>query len=263
MLCIVAMYVGKVEAQLHESSKIFLSQTLNQKELGEQELLGDLSKYDYSDIWLQRNDAILGFIGSDTYQRLRIKFLSIIKSAEDSTMYYVYGKSKVKSNVCQFMGKIKLRHIRLVNNPDKQSQYDIAKMERKEDPNRFLQPAYVLVAYYHLFEDPKQKGSGHFEGILKTNFYTYKNTIAYNDIWFESDGYANNQYVGVWISYTTGVSKQCNWGEYRISYSGDLDYGVAFFSPQPQYRAYGWESYVKMLHGDETAKEEEERKWWQ
>lgn len=263
MLCIVAMCVGEVEAQLHESSKIFLSQTLNQKELGEQELLGDLSKYDYSDIWLQRNDAILGFIGSDTYQRLRIKFLSIIKSAEDSTKYYVYGKSKVKSNVCQFMGEIKLRHIRLVNNPDKQFQYEEAK-GGEVDPKRFLQPAYVLVAYYHLFEDPKQKGSGHFEGILKTNFYTYKNTIAYNDLTLgTNDSYANNQYVGVWISYATGVSKQCNWGEYRIPYSGDLDYGAGEFSPNTQYYTYGWESYAKMPYGDKAAKEEEERKWWQ
>ena len=257
------MCIVEAEAQLPKNSANFLFQTLHQKNLSEEELLGYLSNYNYSAIWLKNNDFIRGFIGDDTYQRLRIRFLSVIKSAEDSTKYYVYGKSKVKSNVCQFIGEIKLQHIRLINNPDKQSDYDIAKMEEKEDPNRFLQPEYVLVAYYHLFEDPQQKGSGHFIGVLQTNFYTYKNKVLYNDLQEESDGYANNQYVGVWTSYATGASKKCNWGEYRIPDSKDLDGGVGVFSPDSKYYQYGWESYAKMLAGDKVAKEEEVRRWWE
>ena len=58
-----------------------------------------------------------------------------------------------------------------------------------------------------------------------------------------SDDYRNNQFVGTWTSYKTGVKKVANWGICRIPCSGDLDWGAAEFSPAPEYRKYGWEDY--------------------
>jgi len=55
-----------------------------------------------------------------------------------------------------------------------------------------------------------------------------------------SDEYRNNQYVGTWIDYETKEEKTCNWGEYRIPFSGDLDYGSAQFAPREKYYNKGW-----------------------
>jgi hypothetical protein len=106
-------------AQIPKNSVTFIQQVLelkNKKEcdgcnLSSEELLQKMSKHDYSSIWLQQNDAIIGFIG-ENFQRIRVKFTSIVKSTEDSTKYHVFGKSMVKDNICVFIGEIKLLHVR-------------------------------------------------------------------------------------------------------------------------------------------------------
>jgi hypothetical protein len=37
--------------------------------------------------------------------------------------------------------------------------------------------------------------------------------------------------------------KICNWGEFRIPFSGDLDIGAGEFSPNPKYFSKGWADY--------------------
>ncbi|HMU12618.1 MAG TPA: hypothetical protein PKE53_01360, partial [Flavobacteriales bacterium] len=48
---------------------------------------------------------ILGFIGND-YQRLYIRFISVIQNPTNPYEYLVYGKTMVKETVCSFQGSI-------------------------------------------------------------------------------------------------------------------------------------------------------------
>ena len=251
------------QGQLSKNSMSFLQQILQRENkneyegdvLSSEELVAAMNKYDFSPIWLERNNAIVGFIGDDNYQRLKIKPITIVKSDDDPAKYYVYGKSMVKTNICPFIGEIKLLNVRQINIDAnvKQNLFEEYKDEG-ENAKRFLAPEYVLIAQYSFFEDSKTKGSGKFEGVLKTNFYIYKDTVFYNDLRMEiADNYNNNQFVGVWTSYTTGKSKICNWGEFRIPYAQKLDIGAGEFMPNPIYYPYGWASYKKS---------NEELEWW-
>jgi len=251
------------QEQFPQTSISFLQQLLQQENkdecdggvLSSEELMATMNKYDFSSIWLQRNDAILGFIGDDNYQRLKIKFITIVKSADDPAKYYVYGKSMVKTNICSFLGEIKLLHVRQVNIDAKIKQNLFEEYQDEgENAKKFLSPEYVLIAQYSFFEDLKTKNSGKFEGILKTNFYIYQDTVYYNDFRMEmNDNYNNNQFVGMWTSYVTGKSKICNWGEFRIPYAQKLDIGAGEFMPNTIYYPYGWESFLKP---------EKDVEWW-
>jgi len=251
------------QEQIPQNSVNFLQQLLLQESkneydggvLSSEELASTMNKYDFSSVWLQRNDAILGFIGDDNYQRLKIKFVTIVKNADDPAKYYVYGKSMVKANICSFLGEVKLLKIRQIN-IDAKIKQNLFEEYRDEGENakKFLAPEYVLIAQYSFFEDPKTKDSGKFEGILKTNFYIYQDTVYYNDLRIEmNDNYNNNQFVGVWTSYAKGKSKICNWGEFRIPYAQKLDIGSGEFMPNAIYYPYGWASYTK--HNEEI-------EWW-
>ncbi|NOQ27719.1 MAG: hypothetical protein GQ564_20335 [Bacteroidales bacterium] len=51
-----------------------------------------------------------------------------------------------------------------------------------------------------------------------------------NNIDSYSDSYRNNQHIGIWKPYDSENIKTCNWGNYRIPFSGDLDIGAGEFS---------------------------------
>lgn len=251
-------------AQKNEESQKFLTETLNEATLAQEELLSEFVQFDFSSLWMKNDEYILGFIGDD-YQRLHIHYLAVIKNFESTSKYYVYGKSKVKSNICQFMGEIEIMHIRKINDPEKQSRYEFAKKHNDtEAMERFSKEEYILLAKYQFFEDPDQKGTGIFRGILKTNFYVEGDNIFYNDLNLRySDSFSNNQSVGTWTSYTSSVAKKANWGEFRVPYSGDLDWGAGEFSPNKKYLNKGWETYYKAyIQQDTAARKEEEKKWW-
>ena len=100
------------------------------------------------------------------------------------------------------------------------------------------------MAHYEFAEDPAQPHGGTFKGIVTLYWYVNKDgQLKYDDIMEYSDGYSNNQYVGNWTSYVTGKQKVANWGEYRIPFSGDLDYGAGEFGPNPRYKDKGWADY--------------------
>lgn len=62
---------------------------------------------------------------------------------------------------------------------------------------------------------------------------------------FVADGFSNCQYEGTWTtSYKTNKIKRCNWGDYRIPNSSDLDEGCGEFIPQKKYARFGWENYI-------------------
>lgn len=225
----------------------------------------EIAKYDISDLWTLtkfriefENDTSwiermepLGYIG-EHYQRFYIHFSSVIPNPVDRLQYFVYGKTRVKTNICAFQGLIKIKEAK--------TYYD------KELPS--IKQGFIT-GDYEFYEDPNQKGTGILKGKFRTNFYIDKNRlITYNSLLFVADGFENNQFEGIWASYKSKESKKCNWGDYRIPDSERLDHGGSEFNPADEYLKYDWENYKDLFSGsNEDKKVIEARKggqikWW-
>jgi hypothetical protein len=217
-----------------------------------------IAKYDLSTLWkgdtIHSDDDIagafpepLGFIG-DNYQRFYIHYTSVVKTGPD--LYTVKGKTRVKDNICNFTGTIKV--LKAVMHKD------------SEDPGY---KEGTLTCQVTLYEDSTQRSSGFIKGQLTTDFcIDAKGHLQYDALTLGADGYANNQCEATWTSYSTKKSKKCNWGDYRIPDSGDLDTGVGEFMITEKYIPNGWENYTKLNSDDEQtatkAKEIESKEWW-
>lgn len=196
---------------------------------------------------------ILGFIGND-YQRLFIHFISAIQNPENPYEYLVYGKTMVKETVCSFQGTIKIKE---------------AKIFRSGDIPAYKQG--FATCDIILYEDKKQSSTGFFEGKLTSNFIIdNKGQFRYDALMFVADGFSNNEFVGKWTSYKSKISKKCNWGDYRIPNSGDLDIGAGEFSVNEKYLKNGWLSYMleNMVPNGAIVKPKinktaKDKKWWQ
>ncbi|QNK63181.1 hypothetical protein H7F33_01260 [Pedobacter sp. PAMC26386] len=209
----------------------------------------EVSKY-----FLKREPA-LGFIG-ENYQRLFIHFISIVKNARQPYVYTVYGKTRVKENICSFRGTLKI--IR-------------ALLFEKDNIPGYKQG--MTICELVLYEDKKQSATGGFKGKLTSKFVIdKKGSFSYDGLNFASDGYANNGFEGSWTSYQTKVSKRCDWGDFRIPNSRKLDIGAGEFSVDERYLKNGWQSYrdansnlksfgyTEEIIAEARAKEEEQ--WW-
>jgi len=248
---------------LPTSSLEFIEESLSKAD-GEKVELSEFDKTNFSKVWLKHQDAVIGYIG-DNYQRIHIHLISVIKNQHAENEYFVYGKSKVKSNVCDFQGKFIITHVREFNRTEREALYKEAiKQGDKEAISRFGKARGFVLAEYYLFENPEQKGSGLFKGVVKSHFYIEKGELFFDDLNMEfEDNYSNNQFLGVWQSYKTGATKPCNWGAYRIPNAGDLDVGVGEFSPNTKYLEKGWGTYYRAYNKSESeARKEEELKWW-
>jgi len=194
---------------------------------------------------------ILGFIGDD-YHRFFIHFISVIQNPINPYEYFVYGKTKVKDNVCSYQGTITVKQARIYKRGDI--------------------PGYTqgfVICDVILFEDKKQPSAGLIKGNLTSYFLIdYKGRFRYDAIAYASDGFSNNQFIGNWTSYTTNISKKCHWGDSRIPESGDLDIGAGEFSVNPKYVENGWANLAlawgsypvtpEML----VARQKENEEWW-
>jgi len=179
--------------------------------------------------------SYIGFIDIKIKRRLEINFLKIEKSTTNDSLYIAKGKTKVGKNVRLFEGDIKIKHV-----------YFFAEHSRGADDDMVgkIKSQGIIIADYYFREDKKLSATGVFEGKVLLRWYiNNKGVFLYDDIDEYSDDYRNNQFVGTWTSYKTGVKKVANWGICRIPCSGDLDWGAAEFSPAPEYRKYGWEDY--------------------
>jgi hypothetical protein len=169
---------------------------------------------------------ILGFIGDD-YQWFFIHFVSVSRNPTNPYEYLVSGKTKVKETICSFQGKITIRQ---------------ASIYKSGDIPTYRQGFATCDVI--LYEDKKQSSTGFIKGNLKSEFLIdNKGRFRYDAIMFVGDGFSNNQFIGNWTSYKTNSSKKCNWGDYRIPNSGDLDIGAGEFSVNDIYRKNGWETY--------------------
>jgi hypothetical protein len=203
-------------------------------------------------VHLKREEP-LGFIG-DNYQRFFIHFISIIKNPSNPLIYLVYGKTRVKENICPFQGTITIEKAETYNS---------------SDITNFKQG--FAICELTIFEDNKLPSTGQINGKLKVEFLAdNRGQIKYDTSNFEADGFANNQFVGNWSSYKTKIIKKCNWGDYRIPECGDLDIGAGEFIVSDKYLNNGWESF-KLASGYKTSsnsssfkesKMKETQKWW-
>jgi hypothetical protein len=233
------------------------SNVLNEQYLYSKDFKDSLKTLDFSTLWTRvDNGLVYGFIG-ENFQRLKIKLLSVEKDAIKSDTYHVLGKSMVKNNVCQFRGTIKIEKIRLY----KKMHWGVDDEFKKKG----IKQQGVLVAKYHFDEDSGQTYSGTFEGTLISLCYIDKNgQIEYDDVEKLGDSYRNNQFNGTWTDLKTKSRKVCNWGDYRIPYSSDLDIGAGEFSPADKYLKYGWQTYrAAFFNNDKNAEAIENKKWWE
>lgn len=194
----------------------------------------------------------LGFIG-DQYERFYIHYLSIIKSTTNPYEYIVYGKTKVKDNICTFRGTIKIVK---------------AGIYKKQFDYRYKQGFVECRVAFN--EDSTQRSSGFFIGKLTSNFYLdEKSNIQYDDLLFGPDGYFNNQCEASWTSYQKKKMKRANWGDYRMAASKELDMGDGEFSVNKKYQSNGWYNYVVAWSNDpekdatKKAQQTEASHWWE
>jgi len=220
-------------------------------------LLVSASSYNFANLWTQtKNSHILGVIGND-HQRIRIKIISVKAIAGKSNEYKVTGKSSVKGTICDFSGEIILNRISELQ----EMHYGVDDYYKDKE----IISQGILIAHYEFKENKHQKHSGVFKGKLYTKWYVNsENKVVYDNIESNADSYMNNAFIGVWISYTTGKEKICNWGDYRVPNSNqDFDIGAGEFSPNKKYLNKGWSNYNKAwVTGEKQAREIETAKWW-
>ena len=234
------------------NSEEFRKRILTDEYIVKTDIKNEFTKYDISSLLTQtKNSGVFGFIGDD-YQRIRIKFISIIKNKENATQYFVYGKSMVKDNICEFQGTITISNVFNFKNPDSPG----IKQGK-------------IVGDYLFYENPLQKHVGQFKGVFTSNWYLDKEgNLKYDDLSDVADDFANNEFVGTWTSYSGTVIKTCNWGDSRIPMSGDLDDGTGEFHPTHKYQTNGWLTYDQAYSGgiskdkEEEARKVEQKEWW-
>ncbi len=192
----------------------------------------------------------LGFIGSD-YQRFYIHFLSMKRPAGNKYRYTISGKTRVRETIRPFSGTVTVKQ---------------AALKKVMEYGNYKQG--VATCAVDLLEDPKQSSTGSIKGTLLLGFVIdNKGVFRYDALQFYADGFSNNTFKGNWTSYKTGAVKKCNWGDYRIPESGDLDVGAGEFSPDSKYFDKGWKYYILSLFGEtetdvELGKRNEAAQWW-
>lgn len=204
--------------------------------------------------------SILGFIGNN-YQRFEIHFTKFEKSKLDNKLYLLTGKTRVKNTICSFIGELRIKKVEI--NKD-----SIRLLDEDEFSKNHSQ--ITIISEIEIYENRTEKHSGCIKGILTTDLFADStNKIHYNSLMFFADGFSNNSFEGRWTSYFSKETKICNWGDFRIPNSGDLDIGVSEFSINDKYEKNGWESYSKQYSVDQTNKEtinaqfRENSKWWE
>lgn len=232
---------------------------LNTMDVQQLKATKDWDKLDFSNLWLNTADeSIFGIIGNE-HQRIYIKFISLVKNSNKPDDYLVYGKSNVKNNTCDFIGKITIVKIQEITGEN----YGVDD-EYKDSGIKFQG---LLTATYEFFEKNDQLHSGYFTGTAQSLFYIDKNgKPKYNDLSAFSDGYFNNSFVGKWKMYNSNLEKICNWGDYRVPDSNcDFDIGVGEISVSGKYWKNGWMDFSlkNQTNGDSyNQRKSNEKKWW-
>lgn len=220
------------------------------QELKKQNIAADIIRHDLSILFTKpSSEKVFGFIGND-YRRFHIRFISVIRNNSNPFEYFVYGKSMVKNNICDFQGTL------TIANAYEWEVSDVPDLRRG-----------VVMGTYRLFENPAQKHVGVFTGNFVCAWYIDKGgVLRYDDLENVADGYSNFQFAGIWKSYSGNIVNPCHWGESRIPLAGDLDHGTGEFYPAEKYHQNGWTNYIDAYGGtaanSQVARAKEREQWW-
>ena len=204
-----------------------------------------------------------GFIGKE-YQRFYIHYLTVKRDTGNHYVYQVTGKTRMKDTSRNFKGTITVVKAKVCKEP---TIMIVPKPGEKNHEVAFKQG--VVTCDIKFTEDTTKPKSGTINGRLTTKFYLDSNQhIFYDNLDNISNTYSNNQVLGVWKLNKTDTMKRCNWGDYRIPNSGDLDEGAGGFYPSDKYLMNGWQNYRDAnISGPETPKSKkaaalENVRWW-
>lgn len=184
-------------------------------------------KYDYSSIWLSDKWQQNGVIGLN-YQRIQFHIDKVTKSKDKKDTYIITGKSKVKDNICDFKGELKLLKLFFIDCKD--TTY------KKCDE---------LFGSYTFYEDSSQNHSGIFKGIMECSVRldsTGKRMLL-DDASDGADGYWNRTFIGTWTDYKTKQAKKCIWGDYRLPFVFDFMCGDGEMRACDKYAMNGWQTF--------------------
>ncbi|TAF73169.1 MAG: hypothetical protein EAZ53_13545 [Bacteroidetes bacterium] len=176
----------------------------------------------------------------------------MIKSYDNPFQYFVYGKTKVKNNICEFNGVCTILSSNIFIDDDF--------------------PEYkcgTIISLLKLFENTNQPFSGMFVGTLTSHFIIDpSNNFRYNCLRGAADSFNNNLFIGNWINYKSLAQKKCHWGDVKIPDCSDLDIGAGEFWINKKYIKNGWENYDN-AYGSNALKgnpkiyqTKENEKWW-
>lgn len=209
-------------------------------------LLSSIENSDIGYLWageVSQSNRI-GYIG-DGFQRLQLRFISVIQNFDNPYEYFLYGKTKVAKNICEFQGSLSIR--------------EAGYLTENEFPG-FIR-AY-LSGDFVLFEEQACLHSGIFRGNFITSVYLDPDgVIYYDDLKKDSKNFTNNEFFGEWEGYYPYEIKKANWGDHRIPFSTGLDMGPEKFKPSFRYLEKGWKEYLEEREGME--KGEEVERWWE
>lgn len=212
-------------------------------------LLNKFLKYDLSKIWLSRNLEQNGVLGAD-YERIHFYIDTVYKSNKDNKTYIVIGKSKVKDNICDFKGEIKI--ISFFNNI-----YSEASTKFKRGD---------LFASYIFYEDSTKYHSGIFEGITQCYIYIDENNKKVNldNSFWGVNKYRNRSFVGIWKIYSNKLKMKCIWGDGILPFTFDFYLNDNSVGINKKYFVNGWQTsrdedeYIKITSWVWETKD----KWW-
>lgn len=199
-----------------------------------------------------KRPEILAAVDS-SYERFYIHFTEIKKSASNQLEYAVKGKTRSGKNVYNFKGLMNIEAIIPMQDMDGYETIGVKSI------------GYMNIAI-HLTEEYSKNytisGNLHFEFLVDS-----LGEIQYDAFMLIADGYSNNQFTG--YRYTkNGRKATCNWGDFRIPNSGELDGGTGEFIINKKYASHGWQNYIDAWGYEltpeqrEVARKEELREWW-
>jgi len=186
-----------------------------------------------------------GIIGLN-YKRIRIH-ISHTKQIDKKLEFTIIGKSNVSGNICDFRGTLKILKV-----------YEIT--ENYDFPGQAS-----LFAEYEFYEDHTQKHVGTFKGTFECSILIDHNTkeIKFDESFKVADGYYNRTYVGVWKSYNSKTVKKCIWGDYRLPFTFDFDYGDGEMMVNPKYVNNGWKTFNNSSEYEYSeGKIRLKKQWW-
>ncbi|MDE5607879.1 MAG: hypothetical protein K2I64_02985 [Muribaculaceae bacterium] len=175
------------------------------------------------------------------------------------TFYFVRGRSKVKSNICDFYGIIRVTDIHY---------FDFTYYLESEK-EFYTEDLYKIIGEYYFVENGRPEISGIFRGVWSADAYIdgNDNVLRVDDRDGVADGYRNRTFVGVWKKDGDSSSpKLCIWGDGRLPFTFDFDVGSGGLFPNEIYSSPEWESYISgeevYFSNDGEFKVHYKNPWW-